>query len=172
MHPYDIVMLAVIVAATIFGAIKGFAWQLASIASIVLSYGVAYNLRDAVSQNIQMAAPWNSFLAMLILFVATSLMVWVGFQMARQIIDRLALKDFDHHVGAVFGAIKGGLYCTLLTLFTVTLAGETVRRSVATSRSGNAIAAGLAKTESVVPPEVHDYLTPYLARLENTPTTY
>ena len=42
MEIYDIVMLVVLLAATLFGAFKGFAWQLASIASIVVSYIVAH----------------------------------------------------------------------------------------------------------------------------------
>lgn len=166
MELYDIAMLAVIVAATIFGAIKGFAWQLASIASITLSYAVAYRFRDALAQNITTPAPWNRFLAMLILFVVTSLMVWVVFRMSKHWIDRLALQDFDNHVGAVFGFIKGGLYCTLATLFAVTLAGDRIRDAVAESRSGHAIATGLAKSESVIPPEVHEFIEPYLDRFD------
>lgn len=166
MEIYDIVMLCVLIAATVFGAIKGFAWQLASIASITLSYAVAYRFRDALAQNINTPQPWNRFLAMLILFVVTSLMVWVVFRMARNWIDRLALRDFDQHVGAVFGFIKGGLYCTLATLFAVTLAGEQVRDAVTNSRSGHAIATGLAKSESVIPPEVHDFIEPYLEQFD------
>ena len=37
MQPYDIFMLIVLVAAAAFGAWKGMAWQLASIASVLLS---------------------------------------------------------------------------------------------------------------------------------------
>lgn len=165
MQTYDILMLSIAVAATVFGAIKGFAWQLASIASIGLSYFVAYKFRGALAQSIQTEAPWNQFLAMLILFVATSLMVWVVFRMATAWIDRLQLHEFDSHMGAVFGLIKGGLYCVLATLFAVTLAGDSVRTMVVTSRSGGLISDLIAKSESVVPPEVHDFI------LAHTPST-
>jgi membrane protein required for colicin V production len=44
MQTYDMVMLAVLGCATLFGFLKGFAWQLASIASLVLSYFCAIGL--------------------------------------------------------------------------------------------------------------------------------
>jgi hypothetical protein len=37
METYDIVMLAVLGLATLFGFLKGFAWQVASLASLILS---------------------------------------------------------------------------------------------------------------------------------------
>ena len=72
---YDIVMLVIILGAALFGAVKGFAWQLASIVSIVASYVVAYRFREPFSQSIQADPPWNRFLAMLILFIGTSLVL-------------------------------------------------------------------------------------------------
>ncbi|MEM9828471.1 MAG: CvpA family protein [Planctomycetota bacterium] len=165
MQIYDIVMLAVLVAATVFGGIKGFAWQLASITSIVGSYFVAYRFRDTLAARIDADPPWDRFLAMLILFVACSLTVWVIFRMFTGAIDRLKLHEFDHHVGAVFGLLKGGLYCILATLFAVTLCGESVRESVLASRSGTTITQWLSKSESVVPPEVLAFVQPYLDRV-------
>ncbi len=44
MEIYDIVMIVVLVGAMIFGAIKGFAWQLASIASIVSATPLRFNI--------------------------------------------------------------------------------------------------------------------------------
>ncbi|WP_182866368.1 CvpA family protein [Rhodopirellula sp. JC639] len=166
MEIYDILMLVVLAAAAIFGAVKGFAWQLASIASIVVSYFVAYRFREPLSHSIVAEPPWNRFLAMLILFVGTSLVVWVAFNMVRQTIDRLRLKEFDRQIGALFGLLKGGLYCTLITLFAVTLMGDTVREKIVASKSGRFIARNLDRNESVIPPEVHQFLRPYLERLD------
>jgi membrane protein required for colicin V production len=166
MEVFDIVLIAILVAATVFGAIKGFAWQLTSIASIVVSYAVAYKFREPLSQSIDAAAPWNRFLAMLILFVGTSLLIWVIFRMVRRSIDRLKLHEFDQHVGAVFGLLKGGLYCVLLTLFAVTLAGDKVRSMVVQSRGGHAIAGLLTKSEAVIPPEVLAFVDPYLQKFD------
>lgn len=166
METYDILMLIVIAAAGLFGAIKGFAWQLASIASIVVSYIVAYRFREPLSQSIVAEPPWNLFLAMLILFIGTSLVIWVAFNMVRKTIDRLKLKEFDRQIGALFGLLKGSLYCTLITLFAVTLMGETVREQIVASKSGRFIARHLDKNESVIPPEIHRFLGPYLERFD------
>ncbi|MGI9444887.1 MAG: CvpA family protein [Rubripirellula sp.] len=164
METYDIIMLVVIVGATLFGAIKGFAWQLASIASIVISYIVAYKYREPISESIQADPPWDRFLAMLILYIGTSLLIWVAFRMVRGSIDRMKLKEFDRQIGALFGLAKGALYCTLITLFAVTLSGERVREAVVQSKSGNYIANLLDRSDSVIPEELHEVVQPYLDR--------
>ena len=56
MQIYDIIMILVLVGATIFGAYKGLAWQIASLSAIVLSYVVACRFREPVSEMID-AAP-------------------------------------------------------------------------------------------------------------------
>jgi membrane protein required for colicin V production len=159
-------MLVVLVGTALFGAIKGFAWQLASIASIVVSYVVAFNFREQLSQSIQADPPWNRFLAMLILFIGTSLVIWVAFRMVSNTIDRMRLKEFDRQIGALFGLAKGGLYCILVTLFGVTLLGETVREKIVASKSGHYIASVLDRSEALIPPEIHEVVGPYLERFD------
>ena len=166
MEIYDILMLVVLLGAMIFGAIKGFAWQLASLASITISYVVAYRYREPFSQSIQADPPWNRFLAMLILYIGTSLVIWVAFRMIRGSIDRLKLREFDRQVGALFGLAKGALYCTLITLFAVTLLGDSIRESIVRSKSGNYIAKVLDRSDSVIPEELHDVVQPYLDRFD------
>jgi membrane protein required for colicin V production len=163
---YDIIMLVLLVGTALFGAIKGFAWQLASIASIVISYVVAFNFREPLSQSIQADPPWNRFLAMLILFIGTSLVIWVAFRMVSNSIDRLRLKEFDRQIGALFGLAKGGLYCILVTLFGVTLLGESVREKIVASRSGRYIASVLDRSEAIIPEEIHEVVGPYLDRFD------
>ena len=166
METYDIIMLVVLVGATLFGAIKGFAWQLASIASFVFSYWVAYNFREPFSQSIQAEPPWNRFLAMLILFVGTSLVIWVAFRMISNTIDRLKLKEFDRQIGAVFRFTKGILYCTIITFFAVTLLGDKSRDQIVTSKSGNYIAKILDRSQAVIPPELHEVVQPHLDKFD------
>lgn len=166
MEIYDIIMVVVLIGAMLFGAVKGFAWQLASIASITVSYVVAYKYREPFSQSIQAEPPWNRFLAMLILYVGSSLVIWVAFRMIRGSIDRLKLREFDRQVGAMFGLAKGALYCTLITLFAVTLMGERVRETIVRSKSGHYIADVLDRSDAVIPPEIHDVVQPYLDRFD------
>lgn len=166
MEIYDIIMLAVLAGAMLFGAIKGFAWQLASIASIVFSYVVAYKYREPFSESIQADPPWNRFLAMLILYVGTSLVIWAVFRMISGTIDRLKLREFDRHVGAVFGLARGALWCTLITLFAVTLSGDRVRNAIVNSTSGLYIARVLDQSEAVMPPELQQVIRPVLHRFD------
>lgn len=166
MEIYDIVMLVVLVGAMLYGAVKGFAWQLASIASILGSYFVALKFREPFSQSISVDPPWNRFLAMLILYIGTALLIWVAFRMVSGSIDRMKLREFDNHIGAIFGLIKGGLYCTLITMFAVTLSGQQVREAVVRSKSGNYIARILDRSQSVIPPEIHEVIGPYIERFE------
>ncbi len=164
---YDIIMIVVLLSAMIFGAVKGFAWQLASIASIVVSYIVAYRFREPFSESIQAEPPWNRFLAMLILYVGTSLVIWVAFRMIRGSIDRMKSKEFDRQIGAFFGLAKGALYCTLITLFAVTLSGDKTREKIVTSKSGRYIAQVLDQSESVIPADIHQVVGPFLEKFND-----
>src|SRR5262245_11476163 len=103
MDNYDILMIVVLVAATLFGAWKGLAWQVASMAAIVASYYVAFHFRDQLAEHIQTTPPWNVFIAMLVLYVGTSFVIWVVFRLVSGFIDRLKLKEFDRQIGALFG---------------------------------------------------------------------
>lgn len=166
MQAYDLIMLVVLAMATIFGAIKGFAWQVASLASIVVSYVVAANFRFDLAKVIQAAPPWNLFLAMLILYVGTSFVIWVGFRLLSGMIDQVRLKEFDRHIGAAFGLAKGLIYCLLITMFAMTLLGPKQQEAICQSRSGFYIASALDSASGVLPKELHDVVGPYLERLD------
>jgi membrane protein required for colicin V production len=167
MQTYDIIMLVVLGIATFMGAIKGFAWQLASLASIVLSYFVAYTFRDDVANWIQAQEPWNGFLAMLLLYAGSSFIIWVVFRLLSSAIDSMRLRDFDRHMGALMGLGKGILYCMLITMFAVTLLGPRQQQAIIDSRSGSYISQILSATNGIVwPKEVEQIVRPYLERVE------
>ena len=113
---YDILMLVIMAGAVWFGWWKGLAWQLASLAAIVVSYFVAVNFRGPVSGFISAAEPWNKFAAMLILYLGTSLVIWTIFGQVRNSIKKLELKGFDRQIGALLGAVKGALLCMVVTI--------------------------------------------------------
>jgi membrane protein required for colicin V production len=165
MQPYDLFMLVVLIGATAFGAMKGMAWQAASLGSIVLSYFVALNFSGPIAHLFHQQAPWNKFLAMAALYVLTSLAVWLVFRVVAGAIDRVKLKSFDRQMGALIGAFKGALLCLAITLFAVGLSAN-ARDAVLKSRSGVYISQLLNRTEHVIPAELHEVLDPYLNRLE------
>jgi membrane protein required for colicin V production len=165
MQPYDIIMLAMLVTSTLFGFIKGVAWQVASLASLAASYFVALKFGDTLAPYISASAPWNKFVAMLVLYLATSLVIWVVFRRVSQFIDRVRLREFDRQLGALVGAGKGALYCVAITFFAVTLSAD-ARAAVLKSRSGHYIALAIHRAKPVMPKELDESLGPYLDQLE------
>ena len=173
LQPYDLLMLAVLILTTVFGAWKGMAWQLASLGSLVISCLVALRLSGPLAPYISQHEPWNRFIAMLILYLVTSLGIWMLFRLVASFIDRVELREFDRQMGALFGLLKGVLLCLVITFFAVTLS-EGARQSILKSRSGYYIALLIHRATPAMPQEVRDVLGKYIEQLDrkldpNTP---
>ena len=162
MSTYDIIMLSILVGAVIFGAMKGLAWQIATVSSIVVSYFVSLNFSSSVAEMLQIQAPWNRLVAMLILFLGTSLVIWIIFGRIKSTIEKWNMGGFDRQVGAMVGGITGILLCMITTMFGVSVFGETAAKSICHSRSGGYIVNGIDHVTTVVPDEIHEILKPYV----------
>lgn len=165
LQPYDFLMLAVLALCTLFGAWKGMAWQLAALASVVVSVAVAVHASGPVAPYFKIQEPWNRCVAMLVLYLATSAAIWLLFRLVAGIIDRVRLKEFDRQVGALFGAAKGILWCLVITFFTVTLS-ETARQSVLRSHSGHYTAQLIQRARPVLPQDLRNLVGEYLEELD------
>jgi membrane protein required for colicin V production len=166
MQIYDVLMLLVLFAATLFGFWKGLAWQIASIASLALSYFVALRFSEQLAPTFGDSAPFNRFVAMLVIYIATALVIWTLFRFVSGMIDRVKLVSFDRQMGALVGLVKGVLFCVAITFFAVTLLPPSQKESILASRSGQYIVILLNKTDTIVPPEIHEVIGPYLHTLE------
>ena len=170
MQGYDLFMIIILAAAVIWGAWKGLAWQVASLASVLLSYIAALTFRQPLagflSQQVELVPPLDTGLAMLVLFLGTSLVVWVGFNLVSESIQKLKLKEFDRQVGALLGLAKGVLLCTVITLFAVTIVSDQQRQQIYSSRSGYYISVLLQKIQPILPAEVQSRIQPYEENLE------
>jgi len=165
MQPYDIIMLVVLGVATLWGALRGMAWQIASLASVVGSSFVAVRYGEALAPHISESAMTNRVIAMLVLYLLTSLAIWMVFRLVATFIDRVRLKGFDRQMGALLGAAKGTLWCLLITFFAVTMSNHT-RREVLISHSGYYMAALIERAEPLLPGEVRDVIGGYLEQLD------
>jgi len=165
MHAYDILMLVLLLGTTIFGAWKGMAWQLASLASLVLSAAVAVQFGGPLAPLFGESEPWNRFIAMLVLYLGTSLVIWLIFRFVSGVIDRVRLREFDRQIGAIFGLAKGVLLCLVVTFFAVTLS-EAARQAVLKSRSGYYTARLIQRADPVIPDEVRGVLGKYIDELD------
>ena len=163
-QPYDMLMLAVLVGMTIFGAYKGMAWQVAAISSVVVSCFMAVKFGGLLAPHIGAQPPWDYCIAMLILYVSTSLAIWMFFRVIAGIIDRVKLKDFDRQMGALFGLTRGVLYCLVITFFAVTLS-ESSRQAVLKSRSGYYTAVLIHRAAPVLPDQLRDVLGKHIDEL-------
>lgn len=166
MELYDICMLVVLAGATVLGAWKGMAWQVASAASLVVSYAVSLRFSAQLAHHFGEQAPLNRFIAMFVLYTGSSLAIWLAFRVVRNFLDRVRLQEFDRQLGALFGAAKGVLLCVAITFFAVTLSAK-ARTHVLASRSGHYIAVLLDRADAVMPKEIHEVLDPYLHKLEH-----
>ena len=163
---FDIIMLVVIAGAVLFGWWKGLAWQAASVASVILSYVVAVNFRQPVSQFITAEEPWNRIAAMLILFLGTSLIVWTIYGSLSKTIQKMELKGFDRQAGALLGAVKGVLLCMVITMFSVSLLGEKAHDAIHNSRSGQYVVNGISQVSAIIPAELAQYIAPHVEDFE------
>lgn len=162
LHAYDVFMIVVILVATLFGAWKGMAWQLASISALVVSYFVAWRFAPALVPYLPAEAPWNQFLAMLIIYLGTAAGIWIIFGLVSGIIERVKLQEFDQQIGALFGAFKGVVLCVLITFFAVSLS-DAARSTILATKSGQWSTNALEVARDVMPPEflnlVHDHFS-------------
>ena len=166
MQTYDLLMLLVLVAATFFGFWKGMAWQVASLASLVVSYFAALRFADQLAPMISNHAPWNKFVAMLAIYIATSFVIWTLFRLVSGVIDRVKLDGFDRQMGALIGFAKGVLLAIAITFFAVTILPQNQKDMIIASRTGEYIVRLLDKTHAIVPPEIHEVIHPYVQRIE------
>jgi membrane protein required for colicin V production len=166
MQTYDLLMLLVLVCATMFGFWKGMAWQLASLASLVVSYLAALKFSERLAPTFGDTAPWNRFVAMLAIYIVTSFVIWTLFRLISGAIDKVRLEAFDKQLGALFGCFKGILLCVAVTFFAVTLLPEQQGEMIVSSQSGKYIAQFLSKADAVMPPEIHQVVDPYLHRVQ------
>jgi membrane protein required for colicin V production len=165
MQTYDILMLAVLGLSTLHGVWKGMAWQTASLTAIVLSYFLALRFSGPFAPVFGSQAPLNRFIAMFVIYMGTSVIVWISFHWVSAFLNRLQLKEFDHQVGGLFGAAKGVLWCVAITFFAVSLVPAS-RDQILDSHSGHYIALLLDRADQIMPTEIHQVLDPYLNKLE------
>jgi len=163
---YDLMMLGILAAAAVLGYFKGFVWQVAWIAGIAASTFVAVRFASVVAPFIGQQAPWNRLLAMFLLYMATSLVVWLLFRVVSGAIDAVHLSPFDHQLGLLFGLAKGALLCVVITFFAVTLAPG-FRGQILGSHSGRLVADLIVRADEYLPRDIAETIDPFVKQFED-----
>jgi uncharacterized membrane protein required for colicin V production len=164
---YDIAVLGVLVFCMARGAAKGLIWQLATIAGIVLCLMFAETFSAIVGPHVSLQPPLNEWVTM---FGAYLFFSFIGFGAARMLtrgIEEAGLKEYNAHLGAVFGLFKGFVLCLVLTFFLATL--DTTHQVIRNSRSGYYAALTMRKIHPIMPARLNEALNRYIHSLDNLP---
>lgn len=163
---YDLLMVGMLLVAVVRGAMRGFIWQVAAIAAIVLCFGFAGTLADSLAPMIPgVEPPLNRWLAMLALYLGFSFISFGIARMLREWMEKIRFVEYDRHLGAVFGFVKGVAFCLVVTFFVITLS-DSVRQQVLASQSGHASAIIMDRLHPVMPEKLHEVLEQYIHQLD------
>lgn len=151
---FDIIALVLVAWLTIRGAMRGMITQVTSVVAIVVSWIVAAKFSPKLAPMISDEGPYNKIIAMLLLFIATSVVIWLLHGFVAGIFEKIKLKGFDRQMGALLGLAKGLLLCMILTFFLVTLT-ERSKNFALNSLSGKYFARGIEKIGSIIPEDAN-----------------
>jgi len=124
MTPYDVAMLGVLVAGMVWGALRGITWQLASIASLVLGYAVAFPLSAELAPRFPGEPVVARGLALLVAYAGVSGGVFLAAWLVRATLRRWKFEAFDRHLGMLLGGAEGVLLGVVATVIVLSVAPQ------------------------------------------------
>ena len=161
---YDFVVLAILFYTAWQGAQRGLLTQLAWIAALVLCFKFADKLAPSIEPMINVEQPLRHWISMFILYLGFSLGSFMVARILNSWLEKAKFKDFDRHLGGLFGFVKGAVICLVGTFFSVTLS-DSLKSTVLESKSGEAACYILDHIEPLTPEYFHEYLAKYQSEL-------
>ena len=162
---FDILVLLLVGWLTLRGAVRGMVTQLMSIASVVVSWIAAVKFSPVVAPMISDDPPGNRLVAMLVLFIAGFVAMWLISGLLNDIVKVIRLKSANRALGAVFGFTKGILLCLIITFFLVVFS-ENTRNFALESISGKYFARGIERISVLIPEDVNEVLSKRIERFQ------
>lgn len=164
---FDAIILALLIFCTIRGAAKGFAWQIAAIGALIICFFFAESASIALAPLIKVDPPLNRWIAMFVLYLGASFVSFGAARTVRKTLESWQFVEYDKHLGAIFGFVKGAAFGLVITFFAVTLS-ERLRADVLDSYSGHAAGQVMSALHPVMPRELHAIIDPYIEKLGHT----
>lgn len=162
---YDGVMALIVMYTIVHGFWRGAAWQIAPIVSLVAGYMIAMPMSVTAAHWFGQP-PLNRLFALVTIYILVALTVYLFFRSFREGVEKAQLTEFDRHLGAILGGVKGviaTLAATCVLLIYIPPSRETILKSESSS-----IAAKLISTiYPVLPHAMHVLLDPYLHKLDD-----
>lgn len=163
---YDVLVLGILAFFAMRGAMRGFIFQIASLAGIVLCFLFADAVSTALSPYVHLDPPLNQWVVMVGAYLGFTLLCFLAARMLNEILEKCKLKEFDRHLGVVFGLLKGVLLVMIMTFFVVTVS-EKARASLKNSYTGRYCAIIMDRLEPILPHRLHVALEDYIHLLDS-----
>jgi membrane protein required for colicin V production len=160
MTTYDAAMAVLLVLGMARGAWRGFTWQVASLASLLLGYITARTSAGQVAPYLPGTPEVQHALAMVAIYIVISGGIFAVAWMVRGTLRKLKLEAYDRHLGMLLGGAEAIGVGLLATLFVVSLA-TTTRQPIFSSPTGRVVGAVMNQLGPVLPAEVRKVLAPH-----------
>jgi membrane protein required for colicin V production len=118
--------------------------------ALVLCFKFSGELAPAVEPVIAVDQPLKKWIAMAIVYLGLCLVSFVAAGILTSWLEKAQLKDFDRHLGALLGFLKGVIICMTAMFFGLTLS-ESTRALIGQSRSGYAAATIIHHLDPLLP---------------------
>ncbi len=161
---FDAIIAVLLIFCTVRGASKGFAWQVAAIGALIICFFFAESASVAIAPLIKVDPPLNRWIAMFVLYLGASFVSFGAARTVRKTLESWQFVEYDKHLGAIFGFVKGAGFGLVLTFFAVTLS-ERLRADVLASYSGHTAGQIMSALHPVMPGELHPIIDPYIEKL-------
>ena len=117
MSPYDIIVLVIVAGLGVLGFWRGFVREIIETVGAIVSALLTYKLYSEVAQviGIDSQSGWVSTVAVIIgLFIAIMVVISIIGYFIRRFIRTIHLGMYDHLLGLMLGAAKGGVLVSVL----------------------------------------------------------
>ncbi len=164
---YNVLVVCVLLFFLVRGASRGLVWQLAGILGIMLCITFAGSASKVIGPHINLPQPTNQWAVMFITYMLASL---VAFGFARTLngwIEKMEMKEYNRHLGAVFGLLKGALLVLIMTFMIVTFSEKT-RNSLKDSQAAHIAARIIHQIEPLVPDKLNGAVNKYIQMFDAT----
>lgn len=164
MTVYDVVMIGLVVSGMIWGSIRGFSWQIASLGSLVVGYFGAHQVSAYMLPFLALYQPGDPAIqrgtAMLLAYLVISGGIFVAAWSLRATLRKMKFEAFDRHLGLLLGGVEGALLGVIGTLFVVSLSPKT-REPIFSSQAGHVVARVMDASGPILPAEARNAIAPY-----------
>lgn len=147
---FDFIVLGTLLFCAWKGASRGLISQAAWIAALILCFKFSGVMAPSIEPMLAVDEPLRHWIAMAIVYLGLCLGSFVAASILTSWLERMKLRDFDRHLGALLGLLKGVIICMTVMFFALTLS-ESTRSTVAPSRSAYLAARLLYHLDPLIP---------------------